>query len=66
MTTRHQIAANTRDLNAALSFADRLLTVVDPADDGVFVAADVLSVEWPRPIVSGGAVVVEVPGLSSG
>ena len=45
---------------------NRLLTVVDPADDGVFVAADVLSVEWPRPIVSGGAVVVEVPGLSSG
>jgi hypothetical protein len=29
-----------------------MLTVVDPADDGVFVAADVLGVEWPRPIVS--------------
>jgi hypothetical protein len=47
------------------SFATRVLTVVDPAEDAVAVGADVLVVKWPRPVVSGGAVVVAVPGLSA-
>jgi SRSO17 transposase len=40
---------------------NRLLTVLDPAVGG----ADVLGVEMPRPMVSGGAVVVAVPELSA-
>jgi hypothetical protein len=42
-----------------------LLTVVDPADDGVVGVAGGLVVKWPRPMVSGGAVVVAVPGSSA-
>jgi hypothetical protein len=45
--------------------ATYVLTVVDPADDAVVVGADGLSMKWPRPMVSGGAVVGAVPGLSA-
>lgn len=65
--TRQQRPPDDLPFHTLLDFerAGQLLTVVGPAGDAVVVGADGLGVKWPRPVVSGGAVVVGVPGLSA-